>query len=593
MNTKYAVGVDIGSNTVKAVLLRKQKNAVSVIGKEMFDCRAEGIIHDHELFREIRHRLQQRKWLKYEITSNIPQYLATTQITDFPPQGNRSLEEMVSYESAQLAGMSEEDFIVDFQRMPSFNGLTNPVVMGLCKETVVREKALNITNNSLKLADLAMDGTAIAGAYFYLYHEADKENELRLLLDIGAEISTAVIVRGGSFLHTTSLFCGTNRYIQALAKEAGISKQEAEHIKTENNSATRKAAQVFEAELVSTLEQWREEGPTAASSETFKKVMVCGGGARIPAIRKYLQETTDCPTELIGIAITSGKDIEPQFLTSFGLALQGLKTSPLDISLTPDFIRKENYRRKRFVFLLAALVFFILFMTHALVRSTSTLKEEHEELNQRLEYLEKVENLAPKVTDMEEETEQVSKNIFPLLVKGWRAPLINKIIQELGAARQKVSVPEMGQQTDLQEDILTVYIGDSATFHAKKEEERSQNGKPLPLNLPSRFQENRRPDTSEEDIVTEQRMDDIARWENIVCGMLVRSDTKQRYEQIRRLIKHLQETETFANIDLMPGPEWTGREDIFRPWLRITDEGLLADYHRVHLRIPLSPAEKH
>ncbi|MFW5997123.1 MAG: hypothetical protein ACOCQP_03835, partial [Lentisphaeria bacterium] len=141
--------------------------------------------------------------------------------------------------------------------------------------------------------------------------------------------------------------------------------------------------------------------------------------------------------------------------------------------------------------------------------------------------------------------------------------------------------------------ILTVYIGDSATFHAKKEEERSQNGKPLPLNLPSRFQENRRPDTSEEDIVTEQRMDDIARWENIVCGMLVRSDTKQRYEQIRRLIKHLQETETFANIDLMPGPEWTGREDIFRPWLRITDEGLLADYHRVHLRIPLSPAEKH
>lgn len=601
LQTKYAIGLDISQSTVKSVLLEKNGNRISCIGKDFFDCREEGIIDDQEIFREIRSRLLNRDWLKHAITANIPQYLATIQVTDFPPQGNRSLEEMVSYESAQLAGMSEEEFVVDFQRMPAVKGLNNPVVIGLCKESVVRQRSLNLLNKSLKLSDMAMEGTALAGAYFNLYPEETESESPCLLIDIGSETSTVAIICESTLIHATSLFCGTDRFIQALATEKGIPVEEAAQHQHENTPEAHKAARVFETELLSTLEQWHEEELSRITGQQFAKVMLCGDGAVIPALKDFFAQSFDCPVKMIGTLPRQKNEVEPEFVVSFGLALQGLKSSSLDISLAPAFVKQENHRRKRFGFLVAALILFILFLTSTVFRSTTSLQEEHSSLNQRLEYLERVGELMPEIEGLEEEIHKTSREIFPLTEKGRRGQLITKTIRELGKARHKITVPGLGHEKDLQEDILTVYLGDRATFQAKKDnisplqgDGEQETGSHIPLLFPSRFSDNTLTDSdNKEGVVNERDIDDIAVWESLVCGMLVRSTTERRYTQIRRLINHLQESDTFSNVDLMPGPEWTGREDIFRPWLDITEGGILEGYQRVHLRIPvLPPAEE-
>ena len=49
LNSQYALGLDIGQSTVKAVLLSQQGKRVRFVGKRILDCRAEGLLGAAEL----------------------------------------------------------------------------------------------------------------------------------------------------------------------------------------------------------------------------------------------------------------------------------------------------------------------------------------------------------------------------------------------------------------------------------------------------------------------------------------------------------------------------------------------------------------
>ena len=215
------------------MLSRSGKKAV-IRRAEIFRSREEGLRGDDEieLFNAVGGWLKELKLGVPYIYLGMPQFMATTQISDFA-QGAKGeeLEKMVGYETMQLSGLSDESFVYDYHPMPVGNGRKNPVMIGICREQNLNDYCDRATNAEIKLDDVAMNGLALANAFFGLHPEAKKDNKPQVLLDVGNENTTMVVVVGGQVLYVGGMMAGGQQFTQTLMRELGLKEEEAEKMK--------------------------------------------------------------------------------------------------------------------------------------------------------------------------------------------------------------------------------------------------------------------------------------------------------------------------------------------------------------------------
>lgn len=229
-----AIGLDIGQTSTKLVCLSRSGRKASVKRAEIFRLRDEGIVGDDEAeqFQAIGAWLKELKLQDKRVVLGLPQYMATTQLSDFAKGAKGSeLEKMVGYETMQLAGISDDAFIHDYTVMPAGNGRQNPVLIGICREANVDDYASRAVDVSIQLEDVAMNGLALANAFFMLQPKAGKEAGVQLLMDMGTETTTVVVVSGGQVLYIGAMMFGGTNITQDLARQLDIAFDEAERRK--------------------------------------------------------------------------------------------------------------------------------------------------------------------------------------------------------------------------------------------------------------------------------------------------------------------------------------------------------------------------
>ena len=143
-----ALGLDIGQSCVKGVVLRHDGKKVELVEERKLDCRGEGLIGDEEIASELTRWFHEAGWEKTETTVAVPQYLASTQISDFPPSSRGNLSDMVRFETQHLAGLSGEEFIYDYASMPPRFGRSSPVLIGMCRQSVIYERTRTLQDLS-------------------------------------------------------------------------------------------------------------------------------------------------------------------------------------------------------------------------------------------------------------------------------------------------------------------------------------------------------------------------------------------------------------------------------------------------------------
>ena len=234
MKRDKAIGLDIGQTSAKAVVLSRSGKKAVLRRAEIFRSRDEGLRGDDEieLFNAVGGWLKELKLGVPYIYLGMPQFMATTQISDFA-QGAKGeeLEKMVGYETMQLSGLSDESFVYDYHTMPVGNGRKNPVMIGICREQNLNDYCDRATNAEIKLDDVAMNGLALANAFFGLHPEAKKDNRPQVLLDVGNENTTMVVVVGGQVLYVGGMMAGGQQFTQTLMRELGLKEEEAEKMK--------------------------------------------------------------------------------------------------------------------------------------------------------------------------------------------------------------------------------------------------------------------------------------------------------------------------------------------------------------------------
>ena len=131
------VGLDVGQSCARLVVLERKGRRLVITRAEEFSILGEGILDEQELYSEtgLGKWLKEKKLDKEKLTLGLPQYLCTTRIVnDFALNVKQeAMEQMVNYETMQLAGLSEDTFLSDYQSMTPAYGIANPVLIGFCR----------------------------------------------------------------------------------------------------------------------------------------------------------------------------------------------------------------------------------------------------------------------------------------------------------------------------------------------------------------------------------------------------------------------------------------------------------------------------
>jgi type IV pilus assembly protein PilM len=206
-------------------------------------------------------------------------------------------------------------------------------------------------------------------------------DECVLLLNIGGSVSSLMIAdHNRAFMRSIPI--GGNSITAQIAKEFGISAEEAEELKRRHGFvALGGAYEDPESELAATISKiartimTRLHGEVSRSINVWRaqhggsqptRVLLSGGGSTMLYVTDFFQEKLRCPVSYLNtfgaitIAPEVNKDalqlVAPMFQELIGMSLRSVTQCPIDISLLPRIIRdqRELDRKKPYLFASAA-----------------------------------------------------------------------------------------------------------------------------------------------------------------------------------------------------------------------------------------------
>jgi len=453
------IGLDIGQTTVKALRLDRRGKGVVMSGQALLDIREEGLLDESELNDSIATWLQEKlSCQKQPLCVALPQYLATTQISDFTAGVKAAeLAKMVQYETLHLAGLSEATFIYDYQPMPAVFGRNNPVLIGICRESTVDDYAGRYANMGLRLDDMAMSGMAAVNALCHLRPEEAETQAPRLLIDIGHENSTLVVLAGGEVLYVGSLMFGSLRFTQVLAHALNCSETEAEARKksltlndVDDEQSLLLAMRQLEAELRTAIDHWRGGEHSELKDALIERIWLCGGGAQLPGMAQHLSRTYGCDVSLFGPEVDG--EIAPSYAIAYGLALQGLGEARFHLSLIPKLLRWQKERILRFPYLAVAALLFFLLIYGVMAAFHVRWFMEQRRLDERLRELKQCSSIVPKLDSVQDQIAAYQKMLLPIVELGGRP---HRFIESMEKVRE--AFPE---------GVWSVYLADEFSHRA-------------------------------------------------------------------------------------------------------------------------------
>lgn len=444
---KTYLGLDIGQTTVRLLELSQNGKKPVITRTEELNIAEEGILDEMELFSDagLGKFIKEKKLEHKSFTLGLPQYLCTTRnVNDFAANAKpEQLEAMVKFETSQLAGLSENTFISDYQTMPPAFGIEAPVIIGFTRENLTEEMDEKCRKLSIGISDLAMNGMALANAFCYLHPEEHTTDNLHIVIDIGAENSTIILVAHGNVIYTGSMMFGARRFTQLLAHFSNCSEDEAEKLKmsyvpdwSSQDCPFILATEQFQSELNTAIDNWRS-GEIASKSELpIGNIWISGGGARTNQLDKYLQSIYGCNVKILGPEINDNGTIQtrPDYTIALGLALQNCDSAAFSISLAPRLVKWQKKKVSKFKYLVASTAVVFGAIIIGMIATEIWISGQIDTLSSGMAELRECDAIVPKLDNAISQMEYYQKILVPIAEYGSRANTLAAGIKEISKA---------------------------------------------------------------------------------------------------------------------------------------------------------------
>lgn len=303
---KPFLGIDIGSTSVKAALLKKTKSGYELLNFGMVPLPQDTIVDDEvenpaAVSEAIRNLLKAEKITKVKncVFSISGQSVIIKKIT-VPLMSEDDLAESIQQEAEQYIPFDIDEVNVDFQivkaegdvprkgeKPPEDEDRQMDVLLVAAKKGIIAEQAEIIQNAGLKPVMVDLDVFALENAY-ELSYGLDEEDTVALV-NIGASSTNVNIIEAGVTAYTRDMPVGGNNITEAIQKNMNVGFRDAELYKLgrldESVSAAEVAARVKDGvaeileELKKTFDMFQR-----TSEGRVRRIYLSGGTAMMEGI---------------------------------------------------------------------------------------------------------------------------------------------------------------------------------------------------------------------------------------------------------------------------------------------------------------------
>src|SRR5947209_3753242 len=345
LGNKGLVGLDIGSSSVKAVELQGKPGSLALVNLGFQGLQPDTVVDGqimelNDVSGVISTVFSSHQFKTDRVAAGVSGSSVIVKNIIVPQMTREELEESIDWHAEEHIPFEISDVSLDYQVVGSGADSLH-VLMAACKRDFVANLKQAIQLAGKQPAVIDVDAFALQNCYEVNYEPSD--NAVVALLNVGASTMNINILRGVRSVFTRDVSVGGNQYTSLLQKELGLTFEQAEAVKrgmqvpngVERNqidSIMETVSEILGLEIQKTMDFYRA---TAEDDASVQKILVSGGGSKLPGLRDFLSKRFEIPVEVFDpfrqISVDARKfdpdymrEVVPEMAVAVGLALRGV-----------------------------------------------------------------------------------------------------------------------------------------------------------------------------------------------------------------------------------------------------------------------------
>ena len=288
--------------------------------------------------------------------------------TRVPQVPDWQLKKLMRFEVEEIGGQSGAEVASDFNVLPAQaeNEGEDVVLLAMARESLLETHAQGLAAAGGKLDAFSPNALALYNAWL---RYGVIEDDTILLANIGQDNVDVILVRGADLLFARNLSGGSKLFDDALAERFGVSAAKAEELKRKivdltpgarpadaNAEKAARAASAPAGAILSLLQSTVMfcKSQVKLTSLRVDRVLLCGGGAALTGLTKFLSNGMSVPVELFDpfrVVETGALDPDSaelleqhrlEAVIALGLATMASDPDAYSVEILPAALRKRR-----------------------------------------------------------------------------------------------------------------------------------------------------------------------------------------------------------------------------------------------------------
>src|SRR6266581_1888512 len=310
--SKLALGLDIGSSSVKLVQLKEKKGgyALQAFGSAPLPPEAivdGALMNSTAIVQAVQELVQKYKVKTKEVAIGVRGHSVIIKKISLPCMSQDELDESIQWEAEQYIPFDVKDVNIDTQILtPAADAAGQmDVLLVAAKKDMINDYTSVCAEAGLQAAVVDVDAFAVQNAFETSYDLA--AGETVVLINVGASVSNINILAGGTTTFTRDVTLGGNTFTEEIQKQLNISYDEAEALKVGGQGETdavvpqevERVIQGVADQLAGEIQRSLDFYAATAADSHIARLYLSGGTAKIPALFKVIEQRVGVPVEIL------------------------------------------------------------------------------------------------------------------------------------------------------------------------------------------------------------------------------------------------------------------------------------------------------
>ncbi len=310
--SKLAVGLDIGSSSVKLVQLKEKKGGYQLLAFGSAPLPPEAIVdgalmNSSAIVQAIQELVAQQKVKVKDVAIGVRGHSVIIKKIALPRMTQEELDESIQWEAEQYIPFDVKDVNIDTQILtPEADAAGQmDVLLVAAKKDMINDYTSVCAEAGLTATVVDVDAFAVQNAYEANYDP--NASETVVLVNVGAAVSNINVISRGVTTFTRDITMGGNAFTEEIQKQLNISYDEAEALKVGGQGETdavvpqevERVIQGVADQLGGEIQRSLDFYASTAADGKIGRALLSGGTARIPALFKTVEARAGVPVEIL------------------------------------------------------------------------------------------------------------------------------------------------------------------------------------------------------------------------------------------------------------------------------------------------------